>query len=69
LEVSWKKEKDLITKSKEIREKIEDLKIKAKNFERDSNFAEVARINYSEIPALEKETSEIDKTLEEIKKS
>jgi len=46
LEVSWKKEKDLITRSKELREKIEELRLKAKNFERESNFAEVAKINY-----------------------
>ena len=69
LEVSWKKEKDLITKSKELREKIEKLKVKAKNFERDANYSEVAKINYSEIPALEKEISEIDEKLEDIKKS
>jgi ATP-dependent Clp protease ATP-binding subunit ClpB len=55
LEMSWKKEKDLIVKSKVIREKIEELKVKAKNFERESNFAEVAKINYSEIPNAEKE--------------
>jgi ATP-dependent Clp protease ATP-binding subunit ClpB len=59
----------LIVKSKELREKIEELKIKAKNFERESNFAEVAKINYGEIPALEKEISEIDTKLEEIKNS
>lgn len=69
LEISWKKEKDLITKSKELREKIEELKIKAKNFEREANYSEVAKINYSEIPTLEKEISEIDIKLEEIKTS
>lgn len=69
LEISWKKEKDLIVKSKELREKIEELKIKAKNFEREANYSEVAKINYWEIPALEKEISEIDLKLEEIKNS
>jgi len=69
LEISWKKEKDLITKSKEFREKIEELKIKAKNFEREANYSEVAKINYGEIPDLEKEISEIDTKLEEIKNS
>lgn len=67
LEISWKKEKDLIIKSKDLREKIEELKIKAKNFEREANYSEVAKINYGEIPALEKEISKIDNKLEEIK--
>ncbi len=69
LESTWRKEKDLINWSKEIREKIEILKQKSKDFEREANFAEVAKINYGEIPALEKEIVEIDNKLEEIKKS
>ncbi len=69
LEISWKKEKDLIVASKQLREKIEELKIKAKTFEREANYQEVAKISYSEIPALEKEISEIDNKLEEIKNS
>ncbi|MGE4444213.1 MAG: ATP-dependent Clp protease ATP-binding subunit [Candidatus Altimarinota bacterium] len=67
LENGWKKEKDLIGASKDIREKIENLKTKSKNFEREANYGEVAKINYSEIPALEKNIAEIDKKLEEIK--
>jgi len=69
LEISWKKEKDLIIQSKEIREKIENLKNKAKSFEREANFAEVARINYWEIPNLEKEIISIDEKLQVIKDS
>jgi len=52
-----------------LREKIEELKTKAKNFEREANYSEVTKINYGEIPALEKEILEIDKKLEEIKAS
>jgi len=69
LETSWKKEKDLIITSKNLREKIENLKLKARNYEIEANFAEVAKINYSEIPTLEKEILEIDTKLEEIKAS
>lgn len=69
LESSWKKEKDLIDESKNIREQIENLKQKALNFEREANYSEVARINYSEIPELNKKLEEIDKKLEEIKNS
>lgn len=69
LEQSWKKERELIGKSKILREKIEELKQKAKEFERQANYQEVAKINYSDIPGIQKELDEIDKKLEEIKKS
>jgi len=69
LEQSWKKERDLIDKSKSLREKIEELRQKAQEFERQANYQEVARINYSEIPEVEKQIKEIDQKLEEIKKS
>lgn len=69
LEAGWKKEKELITQTKDLREKIEDLKNKAKNFEREANFAEVAKINYGEIPTLEKEILSIEEKLTEIKNS
>lgn len=69
LEISWRKEKDFISKSKELREKIEELKNKSKIFEREANYGEVAKINYSEIPLLEKNISEIEVKLEDIKKS
>ncbi|NDK07691.1 AAA domain-containing protein [Candidatus Gracilibacteria bacterium] len=67
LESTWRKEKDLINSSKEIREKIDALRQKSKDYEREANFAEVAKINYGEIPALEKQILEIDNKLLEIK--
>lgn len=69
LESTWRKEKDLISSSKEIMGKIEELRQKAKDFERDANYSEVAKINYGEIPVLEKELVLIDDKLQEIKKS
>ncbi len=69
LELSWKKEKDYIIKSKSIREQIDLLKEKAKSYEREANYSEVAKINYAEIPSLEKEIQEIDEKLEKIKDS
>ncbi len=67
LESTWRKEKDLINSSKEIREKIEVLRQKAKDYEREANYSEVAKINYGEIPALEKDITQIDNKLQEIK--
>lgn len=69
LENSWRKEKEFIIKTKEIRKEIEDLKNKARIFEREANYSEVAKINYWEIPGLEKEIYLIDEKLQEIKKS
>lgn len=50
------------------REKIENLRNKSKILERESNFAEVAKINYSEIPSLEKEVVNIDEKIKWNKK-
>jgi ATP-dependent Clp protease ATP-binding subunit ClpB len=58
IESAWKIEKDIITQIKSDREKIEDLKQKAIQLERDGNLWEVARLRYSEIPALEKNIAE-----------
>lgn len=69
LESTWKKEKDLIVKSKTIREQIDNLRENARKFEREANFAEVAKINYGEIPAFEKEIQNIENKLTEIKNS
>ncbi len=63
LESAWKKEKESIDKLKNLREKIDNLKIQANNFEREWNLGEVARIRYSEIPAAEKEIENSEKTL------
>lgn len=69
IESGWKKEKDLIIASKNIREKIEILKIEAEKFEREWNFWEVARIRYGEIPALEKEITESEDKLEKLQEN
>ena len=69
IESGWKKEKDLIMNSKEIREKIDILKSEAESFERQWNLWEVARIRYGEIPNLEKEILESEEKLEKLQKS
>ena len=69
LESKWKKEKDLISKLKQNSIKIDELKNKAITFEREANFEQVAKINYWEIPSIQKENENISRELEEIKKS
>ena len=69
LESAWRKEKDSITKLKNIREEIENLKMSADNFEREWNLAEVAKIRYWEIPNKEEEIIETEQYLKDIQKS
>ena len=64
----WQKEKDLITKLKSNKERIDALKLEAINLERQSDFNNVARIRYSEIPTLEKENEVILQELNDLQK-
>ena len=66
IEKSWKFEKEILTKIKDSREKIDSLKVKASLAEREWNLWEVARIRYWEIPELEKNISENEKKMKEI---
>jgi len=63
---AWQKEKTLIVNIKEFRKKIDDLKIQATSNEREWNLQEVARIRYVEIPELEKQITESEKTLKNL---
>jgi len=69
LSSAWKKEKDLITKTKSLREKIDTLKIEADNFERQWNFWEVARIRYWDIVETEKKIAELEESLKDLHKN
>ncbi|MBF0914073.1 AAA family ATPase, partial [Candidatus Gracilibacteria bacterium] len=66
IEKSWKFEKEILTKIKDSREKIDSLKVKASLAEREGNLGEVAKIRYGEIPELEKNISENEKKMKEI---
>lgn len=69
LELGWKREKDLIHRNKELREQIENLNQNAITYERDANYAEVAKIKYGEIPKLQNEMKQIEDELDGIKES
>ena len=66
IEKSWRFEKEILTKIKDSREKIDSLKVKASLAEREWNLWEVAKIRYWEIPELEKNISENEKKMKEI---
>jgi len=61
LKLRWRAEKETITKIRELKERIEQLKIQEQTEERKGNFEGVARIRYSELPAMEKQLAELSK--------
>ncbi len=64
----WQNEKNLIQKIKENKDKIEKLKVEADDFERKFDYQAVARIRYSEIPAVEQEIEGIENEFHENQK-
>ena len=68
LEIRWKSEKDIISKIRESKAKIDRLKQEADIAERSGDLQKVAEIRYGEIPAIEKEIKFSQKKLAEIQK-
>ncbi|HOJ37354.1 MAG TPA: ATP-dependent chaperone ClpB [Ignavibacteriales bacterium] len=64
----WKKEKEIITKIREIKTEIENLKIKAEEAERNQDFNLVAQIRYGSIIEKEKQLSQLSAELAEVQK-
>jgi len=64
LKAAWKKEKDLIARSRQLKEKIEQLKIEEQAEERKGNLQRVAEIRYSLIRQAEEELSKITAQME-----
>ncbi len=64
----WEKEKALITAIREIKEKIEEAKNEADQYERKGDFEKVAEIRYGRIVSLEKELREKNEELQELQK-
>jgi ATP-dependent Clp protease ATP-binding subunit ClpB len=59
LKANWKKEKDLIARSREIKEQIEKLKIEADSEERKGNLQRVAEIRYGLLRQAEAELNQL----------
>ena len=59
LKANWKKEKDLIARSRELKEKIEKLKIEAEAEERKGNLQRVAEIRYGLLRQAEQELKQL----------
>ena len=59
LKANWKKEKDLIGRSRELKEKIEKLKLEEQTEERKGNLQRVAEIRYGLLRQAEEELSQL----------
>jgi ATP-dependent Clp protease ATP-binding subunit ClpB len=64
LKANWKKEKDLIARSRSLKEKIEQLKIEEQAEERKGNLQRVAEIRYSLIRQAEEELAKLTRQME-----
>src|SRR5882672_1035612 len=64
LKANWKKEKDLIARSRALKEKIEKLKIEEQAEERKGNLQRVAEIRYSLIRQAEEELEKLTAQME-----
>ncbi len=59
LKANWKKEKDLIARSRELKERIEKLKIEEQSEERKGNLQRVAEIRYGLLRQAEEELNQL----------
>jgi ATP-dependent Clp protease ATP-binding subunit ClpB len=64
LKAKWKKEKDLIARTRELKERIEKLRIEEQAEERKGNLQRVAEIRYSLIRQAEDELAKLTKQME-----
>jgi ATP-dependent Clp protease ATP-binding subunit ClpB len=64
LKANWKKEKDLITRQRELKEKLERLRIEEQTEERKGNLQRVAEIRYGLIRQVEEELKQLTAQLE-----
>jgi ATP-dependent Clp protease ATP-binding subunit ClpB len=68
LEIRWKSEKDIISKIRESKAKIDKLKQEADIAERSGELEKVAKVRYGQIPEIEKEIKSAQKKLAELQK-
>lgn len=69
LELQWKREKDIITKIREINKNIDHAREEVEMAERKGDLAKVAELKYGAIPKAEKEIKEKEKELTKVQKN
>jgi ATP-dependent Clp protease ATP-binding subunit ClpB len=68
LQEHWQKEKAIVTRIRELKEKLEQTKIEADRAEREANYEKAARLRYGETTQLQKELEEQNQLLAKIQK-
>jgi ATP-dependent Clp protease ATP-binding subunit ClpB len=68
LQEHWQKEKAIVTRIRELKEKMEQAKIEADRAEREANYEKAARLRYGETTQLQKELEEQNRLLSKIQK-
>ena len=68
LKARWQQEKGIIQKIRDIKERIDQLRINAERFQREGDLNKVAEILYGEVPNLEKKLKEEQDRIEELQK-
>ncbi|MCK4417779.1 MAG: AAA family ATPase, partial [Candidatus Latescibacteria bacterium] len=69
LKTHWLREKEVISKIHQIKEKTEQLRLEAEHAERTADYERAARIRYGELVELEKSLKEAEQQLSEIQKN
>ncbi len=69
MRAQWEREKKDISASKEIKQQIEDVKLKMEEAERNYDLDLLAKLKYGELPALEQQLRDAKETLEKDSKS
>ncbi len=69
IRVKWDAEREIVTKIKDIRQKLNDFSYQAEIAQREANLEQVAEIKYGKIPNLVKEQRDLEKKLVKIQQS
>jgi ATP-dependent Clp protease ATP-binding subunit ClpB len=69
LELRWRKEKDLITKLRELSLKLDEAKVSSERAERQGDFEKVAVLRYKTIPDFEKQRTATQRELIRVQKT
>jgi ATP-dependent Clp protease ATP-binding subunit ClpB len=66
MKAAWHAEKDQIAKIRDIKEKIDGLRVEAERAQRTADLTRAAEIQYGEVPRLERELTQADARLQEL---
>ncbi|HKX32601.1 MAG TPA: ATP-dependent chaperone ClpB [Blastocatellia bacterium] len=69
MKAKWQSEKEIIERTRSLKEQMEELKVQAEQFERAGDYGKVAEIRYGRIAELQRQLSADQARLEELQKA